>query len=168
MKVAQSCPFFCDPTIWPSRFVCPFSSPGKNTGVGRRSLLQGIFPTQKSNRGLLRCRQFLYQLSYQESLFKQYFTAFFLNPFNVFPMPLLDVLSRYPFPPDFTSIICLFTWAFPVYTKLGLLGNYHYYSTCFSYLSSIPAPSLLFILEHSSDFTLIISESEIPSMIHPR
>ena len=67
MKVAQSCPFFCDPTIWPSRFVCPFSSPGKNTGVGRRSLLQGIFPTQKSNRGLLRCRQFLYQLSYQES-----------------------------------------------------------------------------------------------------
>ena len=28
-------------------------SPGKNTGVGRVSLFQGIFPTQKSNRGLL-------------------------------------------------------------------------------------------------------------------
>jgi len=33
-------------------------SPGKNTGVGRLSLLQGMFPTQKSNRGLLHCRGF--------------------------------------------------------------------------------------------------------------
>ena len=30
-------------------------------------LLQGIFPTQKLNRGLLPCRQILYQLSYQGS-----------------------------------------------------------------------------------------------------
>ena len=35
----------------------------KNTGVGSLSLLQGNFPTQESNRGLLRCRQILYQLS---------------------------------------------------------------------------------------------------------
>ena len=32
------------------------------------SLLQGIFPTQESNPGLLHCRQILYQLSYQGSL----------------------------------------------------------------------------------------------------
>ena len=37
----------------------------KNTGVGSLSLLQGIFPTQESKRGLLHCRQILYQLSYQ-------------------------------------------------------------------------------------------------------
>ena len=37
----------------------------KNIGVGRLSLLQGIFPTQKLNQGLLNCRQILYQLSYQ-------------------------------------------------------------------------------------------------------
>ena len=36
----------------------------KNTGVGSISLLQGIFPTQESNQGLLHCRQILYQLSY--------------------------------------------------------------------------------------------------------
>ena len=36
----------------------------KNTGVGRLSLLQGIFPTQESNQGLLHCRWILYQLSY--------------------------------------------------------------------------------------------------------
>ena len=32
----------------------------KNTGVGSHSLLQGIFPTQRSNLGLLHCRQILY------------------------------------------------------------------------------------------------------------
>ena len=37
----------------------------KNTGVGSLSLLQGIFQIQKSNWGLLNCRQTLYQLSYQ-------------------------------------------------------------------------------------------------------
>ena len=40
----------------------------KNTGVGSLFLLQGIFPTQESNWGLLYCRQILYQLSYQGSL----------------------------------------------------------------------------------------------------
>ena len=42
-------------------------SSGKNIGVGRHALLQGIFPTQRSNPGLLHCRQILYQLSYQGS-----------------------------------------------------------------------------------------------------
>ena len=35
--------------------------------MGRLSLLQGIFLTQELNRGLLNCRQILYQLSYQGS-----------------------------------------------------------------------------------------------------
>ena len=41
--------------------------PGKpiNTGVGSLSLLQGIFLTQESNRGLLHCRWILYHLSHQ-------------------------------------------------------------------------------------------------------
>ena len=33
-------------------------------------LLQGIFPTQESNLGLLHCRQILYQLSYEGSPYK--------------------------------------------------------------------------------------------------
>ena len=40
----------------------------KNTAMGSLSLLQGLFPTQKSNQGLLHCRQILYQLSYQGNL----------------------------------------------------------------------------------------------------
>ena len=40
----------------------PSEPPGKskNTGVGSLSLLQGIFPTQELNWGLLQCRQILY------------------------------------------------------------------------------------------------------------
>ena len=34
----------------------------QNIGVGCLSLLQGIFPTQESNQGLLHCRRILYQL----------------------------------------------------------------------------------------------------------
>uniref|UniRef100_A0A8B9YL87 Nucleophosmin n=1 Tax=Bos mutus grunniens TaxID=30521 RepID=A0A8B9YL87_BOSMU len=37
------------------------------TGVGCHALLQGIFPTQGSNPGLLHCRQILYHLSHQGS-----------------------------------------------------------------------------------------------------
>ena len=39
----------------------------KNTGVGRLSFLQGMFPTQESNRDLLLYRWLLYQLSYWEA-----------------------------------------------------------------------------------------------------
>ena len=50
----------------PARFLCPWDSPGKNTGVGCHFLLQGIFPTQESNLGLLHCKQILYQLSFDQ------------------------------------------------------------------------------------------------------
>ena len=43
-----------------------FSS--QNTGLGSLSLLQGIFPTQESNPGLLHCRQILYLLIHKGSL----------------------------------------------------------------------------------------------------
>ena len=59
--VTQLCPILCDPT----RLLCPWASPGKNTGVGCHSLLQGIFPTQGSNPGLLHCSQMLYCLNHQ-------------------------------------------------------------------------------------------------------
>ena len=47
----------------PTRLLCPWDSPGKNTGVGCHFFLQGISPTQGSNLGLLYCRQILYHLS---------------------------------------------------------------------------------------------------------
>ena len=54
----------------PARLPCPWDFPGKNTRVGCHSLLQGIFPTQESNLGLLHCRQILYHLNHQGSPFR--------------------------------------------------------------------------------------------------
>ena len=50
VKVTQSCPTLREPMD-----CSPWSSPGQNTWVGSLSLLQGIFPTQGSNPGLLHC-----------------------------------------------------------------------------------------------------------------
>ena len=50
---------------WPlgaSQLFCPWNFPSKNTGAGSHSLLQGIFPTQRSNPVFLHCRQILYRL----------------------------------------------------------------------------------------------------------
>ena len=38
--------------LWSARILCPWDSPGKNTGVSCHFLLQGIFPTEESNRHL--------------------------------------------------------------------------------------------------------------------
>ena len=51
----------------PWTIYSPLNSPGQNTGLGSLSLLQVIFPTQEWNRGILHCRQILYQLSYKGS-----------------------------------------------------------------------------------------------------
>ena len=91
-KVAQSCPTLCDspwnspgkntgvgklpsnpgikprsPTLQADSLPAEPQGKPKNTGVGSLSLLQWIFLTQESNRGLLHYRQILYQLSYQRS-----------------------------------------------------------------------------------------------------
>ena len=58
------------------------SLPAEPPGVGSLFLLQGIFPTQESNQGLLHCRRILYQLSHQEqslSLLQGIFPTQWLN-----------------------------------------------------------------------------------------
>ena len=47
MLVTQSCPTLCNP-MESARLLCPWNSPGKNTGVTGQSLLQGTFLTQGS------------------------------------------------------------------------------------------------------------------------
>ena len=54
-------------SLQPSGPYSPWTSLGKNTGVGSLSLLQGIFPTQESNPGLPHCKWILYQLSHKGS-----------------------------------------------------------------------------------------------------
>ena len=59
-------------SLQPHVLHSPWNSPGQNTGMGSLSLLQQIFPTQEVNRGLLDCRQILYQLSYEVSPYAEY------------------------------------------------------------------------------------------------
>ena len=66
--VSQLCLTLC----YPMDYSRPGSSvhgdsPGKNTGVGFHALVQGIFPTQGSNPGLLHCAWLLYHLSHPGS-----------------------------------------------------------------------------------------------------
>ena len=62
VQATQSCPSLCNPMdytahgIFQARIL---------EWVGSLSLLQGIFPTQESNWGLLHWRQILYQLNYK-------------------------------------------------------------------------------------------------------
>ena len=53
-------------SLQPHGLYSPWHSPGQNTGMGSLSLLQGIFPNQVLNPGLLHCRGILYQLSHRE------------------------------------------------------------------------------------------------------
>ena len=63
----------CSALLWPRglqsvRLLCPWNSPGKNTGVGCYFFLQGIFPTQESNPCLLNWQAGSLPLSPQRSL----------------------------------------------------------------------------------------------------
>ena len=52
VKSLQLCLTLCDP-VETARFLCPWDSPGKNTGVVCRTPLQGIFLIQGSNPCLM-------------------------------------------------------------------------------------------------------------------
>ena len=66
--ITQSCPSLCNPMACsPLVSSVRGDSPGKITGVGCHALLQGMFPTQESNPGLLHGRRILYHLSHQGS-----------------------------------------------------------------------------------------------------
>ena len=54
-------------SLWPHGLQSPWNSPDQNTGVGSLSLLQGIFPTQGLNPGLLHCSRIPYQLRHKGS-----------------------------------------------------------------------------------------------------
>ena len=80
-------------------------SPGKSTGVGSHSLLQGIFLIQETNLGLLHCRRPLHHWSHQGSPTES------VIPFNhlILCCPLLLPLSVFPSITVFSneSVLCI-------------------------------------------------------------
>ena len=72
--------------LQPTRLLCPWDSPGKSTGVGYRSLLEGTISTWGSNLGLLPCTRILSHLIHEESpvyskgIYKHSSIYFQINP----------------------------------------------------------------------------------------
>ena len=83
----------------PARLLCPWDFPGKDTGVVCHFLLQGIFPTQGVNLGLLHSRQILFQLNYQGRLTRHKF----LGRKNLILLKFLEFLLN-SFTPLSTSL----------------------------------------------------------------
>ena len=124
-------------SLWCYGLYGPWNSPGQNTGVGSLFLLQGIFPTQGSNPGLLYYRQILYQLSHNRSPRILECIAF---PFS----------RRYSWPRNQTRVSCIagrfFTnWAIREACNLMITSN----------LSPHPNPTLPLGLLSSQNFTYL-------------
>ena len=96
VKATQLCPTLC----YPMEFSSPWNSLGQNTGVGSHSLLWGIFPTQGSNPGFPHCRQILYHLSHQGSLYPTSHVRLFVTPWTIQSMEFSrsEYWSGQPFP----------------------------------------------------------------------
>ena len=62
--------------LQPPRLLCPWNFPGKNTGMGCHSLLQGIFPTQELNSGLLNFAGRFFNIPIQKILTRQGTSSF--------------------------------------------------------------------------------------------
>ena len=78
-------------SLQPHGLYSPWNCPGQNTGVGSLSFLQGIFPTQRSNPGLLHCRRILYQLSHKGSPRILEWVAYFFSSGSSWPRNRIGV-----------------------------------------------------------------------------
>ena len=78
-------------SLWPHGLHSPWSSPGQNTRVGSHSLLQGIFPTQGSNPGLLHATRFFTSWATRETPYTcvniWYLFFLFLTYFTLYARP---------------------------------------------------------------------------------
>ena len=94
--VTQSCPTLQPHRLQPARLLCSWNSPGKNTGVGSHSLLQGIFLTWAGspNLSLLHYRWILYHLSTREVLMSLYCPSFIII-LNIFSAYIQSQIKQY-------------------------------------------------------------------------
>ena len=99
----------------PTRLLCAWNSPGKNTRVVSHSLLHRNFLTQGLNLDLLHCRQILYHLNHQGSSGTQMVTDKLLEPTgtNLQVRKLLDCGL---------GGVALLSWGLPPGNVLGSQG----------------------------------------------
>ena len=135
-------------SLWPCGLYSPWNSPGRNTGVGCLSLLQGIFPIQGWNSGLLHCRRILHQLSHKGSPGTLLLAFSFFLFFFPFKVKICCPKARRPF-----TLYSLFRCSLFVYNVLSFLTqerfpNYYLHP----FLSPKYKPSDLGILKRYYSF----------------
>ena len=134
----------------PTRLLYPWDFPGKDTGMACR-FLQGIFPTEGLNLGLLHCTQILSQLSYQGSPISVVFNTnsyMDLNEMRCCHLPTYDLsdswcvcwLSQFAVPDSpFSSLLCILMidlvkcyhgTFLPSAFQLGLSDREHWFYIC--------------------------------------
>ena len=82
-SVAQPCLTLPPRGLYPTRLLCPWDVPDKNTAVRCHFLLQGIFPTQGLNCISCICKRILYHLSHLGSTFPLFSFCYFLQRHNI-------------------------------------------------------------------------------------
>ena len=120
--------------LGPARLLCPWNSTGKNTGLVCHFLLQGVFPTQDSNPGLLHSRQILYQLSCEGSssvhgIFQARILEWVAVPFS----------SRSSQPRDQTQVSCIAGRFFTIWAT----SDSHRYHWCWVNFQAILSLKIL-------------------------
>ena len=135
-----SCVYFSETyRLQPTRILCPWNFPGKNSGVSSHSLLQGIFPIQGPNPCLLIGRRILY---HQHHLGRPMYTYVHLCVSVVFTYPLVNLYSV-------TTQIILYYFIY-----LYIEKHCHFVRVItldFSLLGNSPKASVLCIIKHSPD-----------------
>ena len=107
--------------------LCPWDFPGKSAGVDCHFLLQGIFPTQETNPGLLHWRQTLYCLSHQESpllyiillIKKKKKIQFKLLLHAVLHILFVDIVDQYKYATNFLYFIVPFIFPITSFEQLS-------------------------------------------------
>ena len=98
----------------PHGLYSPWNSPGQNTRVGCLSLLQGIFPTQGSSRGLLHCWQIFFFTNWANREGHRYIYLFMRQESHHGGSTFLtqSLLSWTPSPNTITLVVKISTYGF--------------------------------------------------------
>ena len=124
------------------------ASPGKNTGVGRHALLQGIFPTQGSNPGLAHCRWILYCLNHCS--LSSVRIIYCVNPFkthvwNMFHIVTQEIVQEILFKRRQTKCRDSFSWSIVKSCKKLLLKVGHTNLSNISIIMMYSVVNLIFL-----------------------
>ena len=147
MNLSESCSVMSN-SLGPHGLYSPWNSLGQNTGVDSLSLLQGIFPTQRSNPSLPHCRRILYQLSHKGSPTILGWVAYSFSRGSAWPRNWTRARVSCIAGGFFTN------WAIREAPSMNL--GVHQYAVDLPCTHSREKPTRVWVLPHALDFLLVL------------